>query len=509
MAIALPRSLSARITIGFMVLVVTFGSISVWTVMTIDQLNRAIRLTHGGYLQLALKSGDLNSHQIALQTLLREEWIGDDAKRLSVQQLDSKLIRRQELVDETAEILRQVAAIEDLPPNQFRESNQVLDKLQELIDRSAPMYEVLKRTPSDDPTIEGQRQALIRQQIPTLRRNEVEMGSKSQFFKEQATENILRISSRMEAFTQLIWILAVVFGALAVVLGIAMTVGARVMLRPLQRLRDAATSIAAGDYAQRIDVQGAREIADLAREFNAMGQAIQERSRELVRTERLATAGKMAAMITHEVRNPLSSIGLNTELLEEELAALPEDRAHEAQSLCRAITTEVDRLTDITEEYLQLARMPTPKLQDESLCRVVRSVVEFVRDQLLTRGVRVALELDDSGPNLSLDEGQIRQVVLNLVRNAADAAAEVEDGLITVSVKPGQGETLLVIEDNGTGIDDAIIEQIFEAFVSSKASGTGLGLALTQQIIGDHGGMIEVQNAPSGGAIFSIRFPHT
>lgn len=508
MAIALPRSLSARITIGFMVLVVTFGSISVWTVMTIDELNRAIRLTYGGYLQLALKTGDLNSHQISLQTLLREEWIGDDAKRLSVLQLESKLNRRQDLVNETVEILREVAAIENLKPDQFKKSNEVLGKLQELIDRSKPKYDVLIPGASADLKSEEETEALIRLQIPTLRRNELEMGALISRFKDEASKNVLTVSRRMEAFTQLIWILAVVFGALAVILGIAMTVGARVMLRPLQRLRDAAGSIAAGDYAQRIDVQGPREIADLAREFNVMGQAIQERSRELIRTERLATAGKMAAMITHEVRNPLSSISLNTELLEEELAALPEDRAQEAQSLCRAITTEVDRLTDITEEYLQLARMPTPKLQDESLCRVVRSVVDFVRDQLLTRGVRVALELDESGPNLSLDEGQIRQVVLNLIRNAADAAAEVADGLITVSVKPGRNETWLVIEDNGTGITDELIEQIFEAFVSSKESGTGLGLALTQQIIGDHGGTIEVQNAPSSGAIFSICFPH-
>ncbi len=508
MRMGLPRSLSARITIGFMVLVATFGGISVWTVMTIDELKFGIRITHGGYLQLALVSGDLDSSQTALRSYLGEDLLEEKSPRNRLQVL---LDRREKLLSQTAGILRDVAAIEGVKAEQFEATQQLVSKLERLIDESKPNYDSLRKRPpvaaGDTDAQSAEREAILKVQRSQLRK-ELQMGEITKNLKKYWTDQVLRFSERMEAFSRLIWLLALVFGALAVVLGIAMTVGARVMLRPLERLRDAAQSIAGGDYAQRITVQGPREIADLAREFNVMGQAIQERSRELVRTERLATAGKMAAMITHEVRNPLSSIGLNTELLEEELAALPPDRAPEAQSLCRAITTEVDRLTEITEEYLQLARMPTPRRQDESLVRVVQSVVDFVRDQLLTRGVRVELQLDDSGPSLALDEGQIRQAMLNLMRNAADACAEENDACISISVSHDDSFTELVIRDNGPGVDTDMLEHIFEAFVSSKQSGTGLGLALTHQIIRDHEGSIEVDNAPEGGAVFSIKFPH-
>src|SRR5439155_4485141 len=136
-----------------------------------------------------------------------------------------------------------------------------------------------------------------------------------------------------------------------------------ITLRPLHKLRDAARSVAAGDYDKQISERGPTEVKDLARELNSMARAVQERERELVRSERLAAVGKMAAMIAHEVRNPLSSIALNTELLEEELGHMP--AADEGRALCRAITREVDRLTAITEEYLAFARLPTPRLAAE------------------------------------------------------------------------------------------------------------------------------------------------
>ena len=138
---------------------------------------------------------------------------------------------------------------------------------------------------------------------------------------------------------------------------------------------------------------------------------------------------------------------------------------------------------------------------------MVRSVVEFVRDQLRSRGVEVELDLEEEGPSLKLDEAQIRQALLNLIRNAADAVEDVSKGLVSIRVAHSDKGSELVVEDNGPGIPTEMIERIFEAFVSTKNSGTGLGLALTQQIIRDHGGTIEVGNSPTGGAVFRIKFP--
>src|SRR5204863_10209567 len=149
---------------------------------------------------------------------------------------------------------------------------------------------------------------------------------------------------------------------LAALVGLGVMFVVQRALAPLRRLAASAKQIARGDYRQRVDVASGDEIGALAGEFNAMAAALEEREQRLIRSERLAAVGKIAAQITHEVRNPLSSIGLNAELLEEELGLLGGAQAEEAQKLARAIVKEVDRLTEITEEYLRFARLPRPKL---------------------------------------------------------------------------------------------------------------------------------------------------
>jgi signal transduction histidine kinase len=500
-----------------MVLVVTFAGISLSTVRNIDTLRRGIHITHGGYLQLALVSGDLDSKQGTLRSYLREELGEENSERWARKRLQRLIDARQALLSKTEGILRDVRSMDGVSESQFAGTTRLVENMRALVDESGPQYLILLDKPPiadrvSEP-VSPEYKEVVKAQRKQLRL-ELKIGQLTDDLKAHVTNKVLHIGDQLDVASRDTRIYTLVFGVIAVLLGILITIGATVMLRPLQRLRNAAVRIASGDYEHRIAVEGPREISDLAHEFNVMGQAIQERSHELVRTERLATAGKMAAMITHEVRNPLSSIGLNTELLEEELAGLPKERAEEAQGLCRSITKEVDRLTEITEEYLQLARLPTPKLQKESLQRVVQSVVEFVRDQLRSRGVEVELDFDEEeGPNLLLDEAQIRQALLNLIRNAADAVAERESseegGCVRIAVHHDADSTELVVSDNGPGIPPELIDSLFEAFVSSKSSGTGLGLALTQQIIGDHGGSIEVSNAEGGGAVFRIKFLHS
>src|SRR5262249_11392477 len=187
---------------------------------------------------------------------------------------------------------------------------------------------------------------------------------------------------------------AFVLGAIGALLGVLATIWSILTLRPLRRLHEAVRVVAGGNYRQQVEVSGGTEVADLAREFNVMAAALSQREQELVRSERLAAVGKMAAVITHQGRHPLSSIGLNAQLLEEEGARVPP----EAVALCRAIEKEVDRLTAITEEYLRFARLPRPRLEREQLNSIVTGVVEFQKDYLLSRGVRVEAQLADALP---------------------------------------------------------------------------------------------------------------
>lgn len=296
-------------------------------------------------------------------------------------------------------------------------------------------------------------------------------------------------------------------GVVLAVVGLLVAGGAALFLwmtlRPLQVLRQRARQIAGGDYGARVAVGLRDEIGDLAREFDAMAGAIQEREQRLIRSERLATVGRMAAHITHEIRNPLASIGLSAELLGDELG--PD--AEEARRLTTSIASEVDRLSDITETYLRFVRLPRPQREREDLSAIVRAVVEFARAEL--ERARIAVHLDAPGglPDVDVDEAQIRQAVLNLVRNAKEAMPD--GGALRVRVAAEAGTLRILVSDSGPGVPEEAVGKIFDPFYSTKAKGTGLGLALVAQIVAEHRGRIEVTRAVPNetGACFVIALP--
>jgi two-component system NtrC family sensor kinase len=275
-------------------------------------------------------------------------------------------------------------------------------------------------------------------------------------------------------------------------------------LRPLSLLRARARQLGGGDYSQRTGVTSNDEIGDLAREFDAMADAIQERERRLILSERLATVGRMAAHIAHEVRNPLASIGLNAELLGDEIA----ERGEEPRRLVTSIIGEVDRLTEITETYLRFARLPRPNLERESIGAIVASVVDMSRGELAQAGVEVTVDVAPGLPDVAADEAQVRQALINLVRNAREAITAAAVRRIDISVREAvPGRIAVAIRDSGPGIDAANLGKIFDPFFTTKKRGTGLGLALVQQIVVDHGGQIEVASAPGTGTTFMITLP--
>jgi signal transduction histidine kinase len=273
-------------------------------------------------------------------------------------------------------------------------------------------------------------------------------------------------------------------------------------LRPLNVLREHTKQIAGGDYARRTGIASRDEIGDLAREFDAMAAAIEEREHRLIRSERLATVGRMAAHITHEIRNPLASLGLNVELLGDEVGA----DNQEARKLVTSIGKEVDRLSDITETYLRFVRLPKPKLECEDLGAIATSVLEFAGSELSLAGISWSIEIESGLPDVVADESQLRQALLNLVRNAKEAMPG--GGRILLEVgRAAEGHVRLVLADSGPGIAPENLANIFEPFFSTKAKGTGLGLALVQQIVSEHGGRIEVDCPPGAGTRFTLLLP--
>src|SRR6185369_3484468 len=155
----------------------------------------------------------------------------------------------------------------------------------------------------------------------------------------------------------------------------------------------------------------------LSATFEQMVASIAQANEQLVQAERLATIGKMAAHVTHEIRNPLSSIALNLELLEEQI---PTSDA-EAQGLFRAIGKEVERLSALSQQYLSFARRKEPLLELEDVGQIALEAAEFVRPELAQQNVKLALDVEPGLPSVLCDESQLKQALFNLLRNAREA----------------------------------------------------------------------------------------
>jgi two-component system, NtrC family, sensor kinase len=284
-------------------------------------------------------------------------------------------------------------------------------------------------------------------------------------------------------------------------------------LRRLRRLTQGVRNLSRGDWTQRIDAGRGRddEVSQLAAEFNLMAAALEERERRLLRGERLAAAGQLAAQITHEIRNPLSSVGLNVELLEDELG----DASPEGRHLLAQITKEVDRLTAVTEDYLSFARRPTPELHRVDLREELLGLLEFMAPELELAGLEIEVDFPETPVWIRGDASQLRQAFMNLVRNAREAA--LDDDVRDRADAPRIGLRMeckdtwarVVVDDNGPGIPllPAELDRIFEAFYTSKARGTGLGLPTVQQILADHDGSIRVGDTGPGGTRFVVEIP--
>lgn len=521
MRIPLLRTLSGRILLGFTILTLTFGTISAVIVLNMVLLGRQIALIRTGYLPLALETKNLDEKQDILWSYISDELTGETAPARAEQRLIRHTGDRAKSLRATERVLADLSLVPAAHERRITETRRQVEAISAKIAELGELYRLLQASPPLDilavvpgrSPAENAEHENARRTLETLRKRESEIRSQIRGLARQQSDHAKQIAQTLEQNEYNLRRFSILLGLGAVLIGLGITAWATMTLRPLQRLREGARHIAQGEYQSRIDETGPTEVSDLAREFNSMALAIEERERELVRSERLIAVGKMAAVITHEVRNPLSSIGLNTELLTELVDEGFGDRddatASEARALCRAITTEVDRLAAITEEYLQFARLPKPKLQVERINGIARSLVDFEREQMALRGVELRAEFAEDVPPVRVDDAQMRQALLNLVRNAAEAVEEIGGGRVVVETRyvAGEERVEISVSDTGPGIAEEVVPQLFEPFFSTKQGGTGLGLALTHQIIREHGGALHVHSTPGEGATFVIALP--
>jgi two-component system NtrC family sensor kinase len=499
-------SISARILVGFLLVLVAFGAVMAFSIYRMERLRQDLDLITRSYLtQLDPHLAELRTTQRAL--LARVVDFCEGASARPGKPIRDQVKRALDYREQKARsALRVVQTSHALDPGEedarfLTRFAQRLGRLQASFKRNRPVYEQLYDGEAGDKAGDNAR----------LCRRVVEDNSDGRIYQLQLDLRT-RISAAGKQVEAEQWrtILAVfVLVVIAVLVSLVVTLLSRRTLRPLKILVAGTKRIGSGDYAHRVQVASRDELGLLGREFNKMAADIETREQRLIRSERMAAAGQIASHITHEIRNPLSSISLNTELLEEELEqALEGQKAEDARNICQAMQREIDRLTDITEEYLRFARLPRPHLETEDLNEILINLVSFITTELREKGVEVIQELGPRLPPVQADENQLRQAFLNLIRNAGEAMAA-EGGRLTVTTAWQDGRVVVRIADTGTGISAEDLEQIFEPFFSTKTSGTGLGLALTHQIIHEHGGTIDVESAPGAGTVFITRLPAT
>ena len=473
------KTIAARVLASFAVTVVAFAVTVGWSVIAQRRAAQDSEELARGYVPVALKLGQLRAIQATISTLV--DGIPDERNPLSMRYLMETLtnVRRTRFVETRASITAGLAEVGS------PESKRLAAALSaDLSDAEASLAEDKAAFERLFAAIDLGDKDGVNRTLVSLGAMEHDADRRLHALSDNVTSSMDRISDEarrreLRAIYALITLAALTLGV-----GIGVSLHTRRLLTPLARVTARAQAVARGDLTPRETEDTADEIGELATGFEHMVAAVARAQSQALSNERLAAIGKMAAHVTHEIRNPLSSIGLNLELLEEELGAASAD----ARSLLQAITREVERLEHLSEEYLRLARLPSPRMEAEDVARLVREVVDFVRPEMERAACEVALRIDDPLPVALFDESQIRQALLNLLRNAREAMGK--GGTIDVAVVAEGMSVVVRVEDRGGGIPEDIRARVFDPFFSTKGEGTGLGLAITRQIVAAHGGTV-------------------
>lgn len=227
-------------------------------------------------------------------------------------------------------------------------------------------------------------------------------------------------------------------------------------------------------------------------------RAAQER---IIESEKMALLGTFAAGLAHEIRNPLNSIALQLSVIERRNARLETDMG--IGELITIIREEVSRLDALAGDFLQFSRADRVQQGLSDLNAVIEHVLRLLEPQSVDCGVHLVYERCPDLPLLPLDSEKMKQVLINLVRNAIEAMPD--GGKVTVRVVREGSEVILSVEDTGPGLPESV--DIFQLFVTTKPGGTGLGLSIARQIVAQHGGVINAGNTKHGGARFEITLP--
>ena len=297
--------------------------------------------------------------------------------------------------------------------------------------------------------------------------------------------------------------------------------------KPLRKMRDVAKQIAAGDYSKDIEIKSTDVVGELAEAFNTMTKKllgiqdelqqwvktledkveartkeIKDIQKELIQIEKMASVGRLAAGVAHEINNPLTGILTNASLLMEEF---PEDSSKYED--LKTIVNETLRCRKIVKDLLDFSRQTAPERKFMEINQVIDRTCELVWNQISFKNISINKEFDKTIPEVMIDRDQTTQVFMNILLNAVDAMPKGGDIKVTTKLSSDAKFIEIYFKDTGIGIDPGDIDRLFDPFFTTKTHGTGLGLAISYGIIQQHGGTIDVESEKGKGSLFIVRIP--
>jgi signal transduction histidine kinase len=233
--------------------------------------------------------------------------------------------------------------------------------------------------------------------------------------------------------------------------------------------------------------------------------AVQRLEREAQRSQHLMLLGRLAASVSHEIRNPLSAMTLHVELLQEEMRQPSLNSAETIAASFTEITTQLARLHNLVDDYLSLARVATIERTPQDLGAAVEAWAQEWQELMTTKGVTLQLDRMTHLGQAVFHKSTLRRVVLNLVHNALDAMPQ--GGTLTLTGEVSATHVHLHVRDTGSGIPAEQLPHIFEPLYTTKPEGTGLGLYIVREIITAHDGQITVRSSAGHGTTFTLTLP--
>jgi two-component system NtrC family sensor kinase len=288
----------------------------------------------------------------------------------------------------------------------------------------------------------------------------------------------------------------------------------RSVLGPVKHLAEGARRLACGELEYRVQVESSDEIGSLCESFNRMAESLLDRDRQLMentqrqltQSEKLASVGRLAAGVAHEINNPLTGVLTFGHLLLDE-PELSEGVKRDIQ----VIVDETTRCREIIRNLLDFARETEPECRPVDINDLIRKTLDIVRNQSMFQDIAIHERLAAGLPAIPTDPNQIKQVLMNLILNAAEAMPG--GGAITISTQFGEDDRFVTfcVQDTGCGISAEDLERIFDPFFTTKepGKGTGLGLSVSYGIVQRHGGTITVTSEVGKGSTFEVHLPVT